>query len=101
MDTVDWDAFLKGWQGQTPTSPTSSSESKLLTSSLESEGSISLSKSSSEPFTEPLVEFLVESAGPRLISREDFNCRPFGGDKDDSVDPPLSPETGKDQHPDK
>lgn len=100
MGTVDWDAFLKGWQGQAPTSPTSSSESNLLTSSLENEGS-TLSKSSSEPFTEPLVEFLAESARPKLISSECFSCGPFSGDMDDFADPPPSPETGKDHHPDK
>lgn len=100
MDTIDWDAFLKGWQGTAPTSPAPSSESKLLTSSPESAGPI-LSKSSSEPFTEPLLEFIAESAGPGLIGDEHFAIYPFDGDEDDFADPQQSPKTGKNQRPDK
>lgn len=65
MDTVDWDAFLKGWQGQIPTSPTSSSESKLLASSDENVESI-LSRSLSELCAEPLITIAVGAAATSI-----------------------------------
>lgn len=99
MDTIDWEAFLKGWQGQPTTSPTSSSESELLTSSVENAEPI-LSKSSFKPSAEPFVEFLAESAGPGLIGREVFSRCYFDEDEDDSA-PTLSPKSDKEQQSDK
>lgn len=96
MDAIDWEAFLKGWEGQPTTSPTSSSESELLTSGVESAGPESA-------FKEPFVELLAESAGPGLIGMEactkpDRLSYRFGKGKDDFADSPLSPKPGKDQY---
>ena len=54
MGTIDWDAFLKGWQGHPPTSSTSSSESKLLASTVKNVGS---------NLTKQVLELIGLSAG--------------------------------------
>lgn len=97
MDAIDWDAFLKGWQGQPSTAPTSPSESNLLTSSVENAGPI-LSKPLSIPSKEPIVDLSLESVELGFISSESFSFPSF--DEVGEEHSPPFPKTDKDQQPD-
>lgn len=90
MDTVNWDAFLKGWQGQTPTSPTPSSESKLLTSS---DKYMSLS----ELCGVPLITTGVGAANTSILN---FLMLPFTKMGKILANFIALPKTFKDKHPD-